>query len=259
VTIPKTGNYTIEYYLPWWSAYDTAADYGWNYSGGSSSGVINQDAVFLNGNNWFTLDTRPFTDGQTYEVMLHDDTAPTDPYCHYNIADDVRWVWQSPTLPNPTGMVSFNNGSNPISGCGAVPLNSTSGQAQCTTAFVSPGTFPITAHYSGDANYGASSSTSLDQVVQCRNGFSITTPNPLPPATHSVPYSVQLTGCGGTPPYKFHKRGALPKGLRLSRTGFIFGIPKVSGPSTFFIKMTDSAKPRKNRQATKSQFSITVT
>lgn len=255
VTIPKTGNYTIEYYLPWWSAYDTAAHYGWNYSGGSSGGVINQDAVFLNGNNWFGFDIRPFTAGQTYEVVLYDDTAPSDPYCHYNIADDVRWVWQSPTLPNPTGTVSFNNGPTPIPGCAAVSLNATTGQAQCTTTFVSPGTFPITADYSGDGNYGSSASSSLNQVVQCP-GFAITTPSPLPPASFGQVYSTVLTACGGNPPYTWSVvSGKLPRGLHLSKsTGIILGRPRQTDRPTytFTVKVVDKRIKTKHHRPTRN-------
>jgi hypothetical protein len=86
-------------------------------------------------------------------------------------------------------------------------------------------------------------------------GFSITMPSALPSATHGVPYFTTLTGCGGTPPYRFKKIGKLPKGLKLNHSGAIYGTPTKAGAYSFGVRMTDKAKPK---HSTTSSFSITV-
>jgi hypothetical protein len=86
-------------------------------------------------------------------------------------------------------------------------------------------------------------------------GFAITTPSPLPSATHGVAYSTTLTGCGGTPPYRFKKIGKLPRGLKLNHNGVISGTPKKAGNYSFGVKMSDKAKPK---HSTATYFSIAV-
>ena len=65
--------------------------------------------------------------------------------------------------PTPTGTVSFTSNGTAISGCTAVPLNS-SRTAVCTTTGLAVGTDAIVATYSGDTNYSGSSGT-LSQLV----------------------------------------------------------------------------------------------
>ena len=68
--------------------------------------------------------------------------------------------------PVPTGgTVAFKEGGAVISGCSARPL--TAGQATCATAALTAQVHPITAAYSGDANY-LSSSDALYQGVHAR-------------------------------------------------------------------------------------------
>jgi Bacterial Ig-like domain (group 3)/FG-GAP-like repeat len=67
-------------------------------------------------------------------------------------------VWDSPTMP--TGSVTLEQGPTVL---GTAPL--ANGQASFTTAFTTPGTFPIIARYSGDENYGAKNSQVVKQVV----------------------------------------------------------------------------------------------
>ena len=65
--------------------------------------------------------------------------------------------------PAPTGTVGFTSNGTAISGCTSVTLNS--GTAQCVTSSLSVGTDRIVATYSGDSNYGGSSSSVLIQNV----------------------------------------------------------------------------------------------
>ena len=65
-----------------------------------------------------------------------------------------------------TGTVTFKDGTTAI--CSGVAL--ASGQAQCSTSSLSAGTHSMTAEYSGDSVYFASTSSALSQVVQTPPG-----------------------------------------------------------------------------------------
>ena len=74
----------------------------------------------------------------------------------------------SPGAGSPSGTVSFSDGSSPISGCSAQVL--TGGKATCTVTYSATGSHTITATYSGDANFAASTaspalSETVDQAV----------------------------------------------------------------------------------------------
>jgi len=64
----------------------------------------------------------------------------------------------------PTGTVTFSDGSTQITGCKAVTVSS-SGTATCTVTYNAVGSHTITAAYSGDATYAASTSAALTQQV----------------------------------------------------------------------------------------------
>jgi hypothetical protein len=63
------------------------------------------------------------------------------------------------------GMVAFSDGGTPIAGCGAVPVDASTGMAACPVTYTSTGRHSITAAYSGDTAYGAST-YSLTQTVK---------------------------------------------------------------------------------------------
>jgi hypothetical protein len=83
-----------------------------------------------------------------------------------------------------TGTVAFTLGGTPIAGCEARPV--TAGTASCAVAIGAAGTFPVAATYSGDALHGASTSTSLSQVVTLPATTTTVTaaPNPADPSQH---------------------------------------------------------------------------
>lgn len=63
------------------------------------------------------------------------------------------------------GTAAFTDGTTAITGCGTQQVDATSGKATCTVTYTGGGTHAITAAYSGDASYQASTSTQLTQVV----------------------------------------------------------------------------------------------
>jgi hypothetical protein len=68
------------------------------------------------------------------------------------------------TVGTPTGTVEFRDGGTPIAACDAQPL--ILGVATCATNTLSIGTHAITAAYSGDGTYPASTSSILSQDVE---------------------------------------------------------------------------------------------
>lgn len=87
----------------------------------------------------------------------------------------------------------------------------------------------------------------------------------FPDATTNSPYSLTLSGAGGTAPYTWEvTSGALPTGLLLdSTTGIISGTPTVSNTYQFTISLTDGSNPVKTATASFSlkvaSLSITTT
>lgn len=63
------------------------------------------------------------------------------------------------------GTVAFTDGGATITGCGAVTVSTTTGEATCQVTYTSAGARSITAAYSGDAAFGASTSAALTQTV----------------------------------------------------------------------------------------------
>jgi outer membrane protein assembly factor BamB len=64
------------------------------------------------------------------------------------------------------GTVSFTDGGTPISTCAAIPVSAaTAGRAVCHTTFTRSGTHNLSASYSGDGFYAASSSAVLVEIV----------------------------------------------------------------------------------------------
>jgi hypothetical protein len=76
-------------------------------------------------------------------------------------------------------------------------------------------------------------------------------PSPLPEAQVGQAYSVQLTVSGGTGPYKWKKKAALPKGLKLSSGGVLSGKPSSKlAPGTYEIKVEVTDAKRHTAAAT---------
>jgi hypothetical protein len=91
------------------------------------------------------------------------------------IAGPVTYTAAVSPTPNG-GSVSFEDGGQPIPGCGSQPVDSTSGNATCQVSYGSVGTHPITALYSGDPGFAASTSATLTQEVAGAPSVQITSP-----------------------------------------------------------------------------------
>ena len=102
----------------------------------------------------------------------------------------------------PTGAVAFRDGGSAMT-CAGGSQTLSSGTATCTVTLPSAGTRSITAAYAGSAPYGASSSSSLAQVVSPASTTTSLTSSANPsavgqPVTYAATVSVSAPG-GGTP------------------------------------------------------------
>jgi hypothetical protein len=101
--------------------------------------------------------------------------------------------------PTPAGNVMFLDGTTPI---GTVALNGAS-EALFETPSLSVGSHSISAMYAGSAVYSASTSSSLNQIVNSGTGTATTTSlatsaNPAS-AGQPVAFTATVSGAGGTP------------------------------------------------------------
>jgi hypothetical protein len=98
----------------------------------------------------------------------------------------------APSSGSPTGTVGFRDGGIPISGCSTQPVSS--GVASCTTAFTGAGPHVLTADYSSDANFGASSGGPLTQTVDAAATNTATTSSVNPAVTgQTVTYTANVS------------------------------------------------------------------
>jgi YVTN family beta-propeller protein len=107
--------------------------------------------------------------------------------------------------------------------------------------------FTATAADNGDqyeavVTNSASSFTTRAATLQV---FSITTSS-LPEAKPGSGYEVQLTASGGKSPYAWTWSGSLPKGIKMTTAGLVWGTPaKRLGPGTYTLAVTASTRKTK--------------
>ena len=137
--------------------------------------------------------------------------------------------------PAPTGVVVFNDGaltlgSAPVSTVGSVTT------AVFSISTLSAGSHSITAVYSGDANFGTSTSTALNEVIN--PSLPVITSPATAAATVNQGFSYQITATGSQP--ITFTVGPLPAGLTFD-TDTISGIPTSGGITSIRITATNSA------------------
>jgi len=67
-------------------------------------------------------------------------------------------------IPNG-GSARFTDNGTALPGCGAVPVNTTTGAASCKVTYKSSGTHSVIAKYSGNTSFTPSTSTPLKQTI----------------------------------------------------------------------------------------------
>jgi hypothetical protein len=146
----------------------------------------------------------------------------------------------------PSGTVTFKNGSIEI---GTVSLDG-SGQAKCTTSFVTSGGYSIYATYNGNSDFKSSTGNLTQQVTT----LAITTSSPLPAATVGIAYSKQLVASGGNEIYSWGvSAGSIPGFGSIGNTnGIISGTPTTAGTYNITIYVIS------NSTTITKDFSITI-
>jgi len=119
VQLPQTGSWHVEVHVPSWTSY------GWGdqYTLASADGQF-QNYPFIQQayhGQWVSLfGSHQFTANQDYTVALSLADG-SDSYCHYQMADQMRWVYDGPsTTPCSNGPLCPP--VIPAPGCGTVPL-----------------------------------------------------------------------------------------------------------------------------------------
>jgi hypothetical protein len=84
---------------------------------------------------------------------------------------------QFASASTPSGTITFLDGGTPIPGCENVTLSAAT--ATCNTAFSTGGTHDLTAVYSGDNNFGPSTSNTVTQTVAANTGTIFNNANSL--------------------------------------------------------------------------------
>jgi large repetitive protein len=173
-----TANCTVAGMNP--TSFTVVASYGGNtdYSGSSSAGLaetVDQDGVTLT----FTSDANPNVYGELFDLTVTVSAS-------------------SPGVGTPTGTVTFFlNGSEDCDD-GTDTYTLSGGQATCPIQFYTdPGSYQITADYSGDSNFTAgnnSSSPYIQTTVQDGTSTSVTTTNASVHAGTNVIYTAIATG-----------------------------------------------------------------
>ena len=126
-----------------------------------------------------------------------------------SVAPGTAVYYFATTSPVPDGgTVAFTDNATPISGCGPVNVNTTSGTATCRITYTGPGTHGIVATYSGDDNYLTSSSAPFSQTV----GSSFTTTvlrssGPSTATSLSVTFSATVSPVPDAGPVSFAENG----------------------------------------------------
>jgi subtilase family serine protease len=147
----------------------------------------------------------------------------------------------------PTGTVQFLvNGvafGSPVSVAGGVNSGTSLLQATVTTSPTLPfGQDMITAQYSGDANYAASTASAAQTITVTANVPTVTTSSLQSDIVNVVYPTTTLIASGGTAPYTWTiTTGNLPTGLApLSTGGVISGTPTAIGTFNFTVQVKDS-------------------
>lgn len=125
-----------------------------------------------------------------------------------------------------------------------------------SSAGVLTGTPTVAGNYAFTVRVSESPTVFLDQpmTLEIYQRPVITSASPLPAGEEQIPYSVQLTGTGGSPPYSFVEdvgaASLLPPGLNLSIDGLISGTPTQAGTFTFPIRIWDGQEVNSTKQLT---------
>lgn len=106
-------------------------------------------------------------------------------------AVDTNVTYTATVSPVPDGgTMDFTDSLNDLSGCSAVPVDTTTGQASCSQTYTGNETDDVTADYSGDTDYASSSGSTTETIG---TGGSTTPITPSGSASTTYQVTVQVS------------------------------------------------------------------
>jgi hypothetical protein len=119
------------------------------------------------------------------------------------------------------GTVTFSDGGIPMTGCVALPVDTSTGTATCQRGYKTTGTHPITAAYSGDTAYRASTGSLTQTVSQIATTTAVTSSaNPSAPG-QAVTYTATVSPAPNGGAVTFSDNGAPICGAQQVGTGTV--------------------------------------
>ena len=106
--------------------------------------------------------------------------------------------------PTPGGTMAFRDNGNPIAGCTSVTVAGNT--VQCTTSALTLGSHNITAAYSGNATFAASTSPTFVQTVNAAANGRTTAPAEVPEADTLLLLGGGMSGLGVWLRWQWSKR-----------------------------------------------------
>jgi hypothetical protein len=152
-----------------------------------------------------------------------------------------------------------NDGGSPITSYTAIALDTTNaanggqsasgGSSPITVTGLTNGdsyTFTVTATNANGTGPASASSNAIVPISSAPLPLVISTSSPLPDAALGSLYSTQLYSAGGGATCRWRKIGALPRGLRLTGSGILTGIPnaRVLSPGMYAITVEVISRTR---------------
>jgi len=129
----------------------------------------------------------------------------------------------------PVGATVTINGSN-LTGASAVTFNFNAATITADTDSQITVTVPL-GDDQGPIAVTTPGGTATSTSEFMLTGFYVSTTS-LPTAQRATYYEFQLQAAGGTGPYRWSKSTPLPRGLTMSRSGFLTGVPGLKKGST---------------------------
>ncbi|MDR3752059.1 MAG: Ig-like domain repeat protein [Terracidiphilus sp.] len=170
----------------------------------TSALVATSDAIgatYAGDTNFATADASPITQTVNALAATLGLTVSPSNSTYYN--DTVTFTAQfssasySPVVPS--GTVNFTSNGNPITGCTAQAVDTTTHKATCTTTSLLAGSDTIGAAYTGDNNFTVSAPATVTQTVMARTTTAAASASLYySPSSQAAPLSATVTSSAGT-------------------------------------------------------------
>ena len=182
VQLPASGQWHVDVYVPSWTSYGFGDQYILAADDGQFANTgFTQQAYH---GSWVTLfGPHTFTAGQDYTVGLTlADGA--DSYCHYQMADQMRWVFDSPaTPPGPTTCPPGESGTPP----NCITPTPTGTRAPPSITGLNPGNGSVTVSWAPPSTWSGSPITSYQVTAIPAGNDRVPAPSISSLPTVSVP------------------------------------------------------------------------